>query len=66
MGMSGQHRAPAALYPRGKDPRYTLLGDWVGPRAGLDAETKGKILCRHFSSHMFNITLNKGKKHGKC
>jgi hypothetical protein len=22
MGVSGQHHAPAALYPRGKDPRY--------------------------------------------
>jgi hypothetical protein len=24
MGMSGQHHAPAALYPRGKSPRYPL------------------------------------------
>jgi hypothetical protein len=24
MGVSGQHHAPAALYPRGKDPRYPL------------------------------------------
>jgi hypothetical protein len=23
-GVSGQHHAPAALYPRGKDPRYPL------------------------------------------
>jgi hypothetical protein len=25
MGVSGQHHAPAALYPRGKDPRYIKL-----------------------------------------
>jgi hypothetical protein len=24
MGVSGQHHAPASLYPRGKDPRYPL------------------------------------------
>jgi hypothetical protein len=24
MGVSGQHHAPAELYPRGKDPRYQL------------------------------------------
>jgi hypothetical protein len=24
MGVSGQRYAPAALYPRGKDPRYPL------------------------------------------
>jgi hypothetical protein len=52
MGVSGQHHAPAALYPRGKDPRYPLYrrgtGGWVGPRAGLDTEARGKILypCR--------------------
>jgi hypothetical protein len=46
MGVSGQRHAPAALYPRGKDPRYP--GGWVGPRAGLDIEDGGKILypCR--------------------
>jgi hypothetical protein len=33
MGVSGQHHAPAALYPRGKDPRYPhWIGGWVGLR----------------------------------
>jgi hypothetical protein len=45
MGVSGQHHAPAALYPRGKDPGSHCTGGSVGPRAGLDAEARGKILC---------------------
>jgi hypothetical protein len=45
MGVSGQHHAPAALYPRGKDPRTHCTGGWVCPRAGLDTEDRGKILC---------------------
>jgi hypothetical protein len=45
-GVSGQRHAPAALYLRGKDPQGThWTGGWVGPRAGLDAEARGKILC---------------------
>jgi hypothetical protein len=47
MGVSGQRHAPAALYPRGKDPRGThwIGGGWVGLRAGLDAGVRIKILC---------------------
>jgi hypothetical protein len=46
MRVSGQRHAPAALYPRGKDPSGThCTGGWVGPRAGLDTEARGKILC---------------------
>jgi hypothetical protein len=45
MGVSGQRHAPAALYPRGKDPGTHCTGGWVGPRAGLDTEARGKILC---------------------
>jgi hypothetical protein len=32
MGVSGQHHAPAALYPRGKDPQEKSsapVGDWT-------------------------------------
>jgi hypothetical protein len=29
MRVSGQHHAPAALYPRGKDPRYPLEAGWA-------------------------------------
>jgi hypothetical protein len=42
MGVSGQRHAPAALYPRGKDPGTHCTGGWVGPRAGLDTEVRGK------------------------
>jgi hypothetical protein len=37
MGVSGQRYAPAALYPRGKDPGTNWRGGWVGPRADLNA-----------------------------
>jgi hypothetical protein len=45
MGVSGQRHAPATLYP---GERYYCIGGWVGPRAGLDTEARGKIiyLCR--------------------
>jgi hypothetical protein len=48
MGVSAQRHAPAALYPRGKDPRTHWIGGWLGPRAGLDAGAGRKILyfCR--------------------
>jgi hypothetical protein len=48
MGVSGQRHAPAALYPRGKDPGTHCTGGLVGPRAGLDTEAREKSfrLCR--------------------
>jgi hypothetical protein len=33
MGVSGQHHAPAALYPRGKGPRYPLDRRLGGPQS---------------------------------
>jgi hypothetical protein len=45
MGVSGQRHAPAALLPPGKGTRTHWTGGWVGPRAGLDTEVRGKILC---------------------
>jgi hypothetical protein len=45
MGVSGQRHAPAALYPLGKNPRYPLNRRLGGPRAGLDAGARRKILC---------------------
>jgi hypothetical protein len=45
MGVSGQHHALAVLYPQGKTPGTHCTGGWVGPRAGLYAEARRKILC---------------------
>jgi hypothetical protein len=44
-GVTGQRHAPVALYPLGKDPGTHCTEGWVGPRAGLDTETRGKIHC---------------------
>jgi hypothetical protein len=44
-GVSGQRYAPAALDAGERTPRIHYTGGWVGPRAGLDTEVKGKILC---------------------
>jgi hypothetical protein len=33
MGMSGQRRSSASLYPRGKDPRYPLERRLGGPQS---------------------------------
>jgi hypothetical protein len=45
MGVSGQHHAPAALYPGERTPSIHWTGGWVGLRAGLDAKVRRKILC---------------------
>jgi hypothetical protein len=44
MGVSGQRHAPAALSPGERTPGIHWIGCWVGPRAGLDAEDRGKSL----------------------
>jgi len=41
MGVGGQRHAPAALLPR-KRPGTHIIGDWVGPRAGLDGCGKSR------------------------
>jgi hypothetical protein len=45
MGVSGQRHAPAALYARGKDPRYPLNRKLGEPQSWSDTEARGKILC---------------------
>jgi hypothetical protein len=44
-GVSGQRHAMAALCPGERIPGIHCTGGWVGPRAGLDTEARGKILC---------------------
>jgi hypothetical protein len=43
MEVSGQIYTPAALTPEKKASGIHGIGDWVSPRAGLDAIEKGKI-----------------------
>jgi hypothetical protein len=44
--VSGQRHAPAAPHPRERIPHtHWRGGSWVGPRAGVDTEARGKILC---------------------
>jgi hypothetical protein len=42
-GVGGQHHTAAALYPRGKDPRYPLYRRLGGPQSR--SGHRGKILC---------------------
>jgi hypothetical protein len=49
MGVSGQRHAPATFTP---GERTHCTGGWVGPRAGLDTEARGKILCLYRGSNL--------------
>jgi hypothetical protein len=44
-GVSGQHRTLATLYSGKGSPSNHCVGGWVGLKAGLDTEARGKILC---------------------
>jgi hypothetical protein len=48
MGVCGQRHAPAALYPRGNDPRYPLDRRLGGPQSRSGLRGRRKILwpCR--------------------
>jgi hypothetical protein len=41
-GMSGQHHVPAALCPGERTPGTHCTEGWVGLRAGVDTEGRGK------------------------
>jgi hypothetical protein len=43
--VAGQSHAPAVLCPGERTPGTHCTGGWVGPRACLDSETRGKIPC---------------------
>jgi hypothetical protein len=47
-GMNGQRHAPTGICPEERTPGTHCTEGWVGPRAGLDTELRGKILnlCR--------------------
>jgi hypothetical protein len=42
--VSGQRHARPRFTPRERTPGTHWTGGWVGPRAGMDTETRGKIL----------------------
>jgi hypothetical protein len=44
-GVSGQHHAPAALYPEERTAGTHWIGGWVDLRDGLDTEARGEIHC---------------------
>jgi hypothetical protein len=60
-GVSGHRHAPAALYPRGKDPHCT--GSWVSPIAGLDVEVRGKISCLCHASNLDRPVVQSVARH---
>jgi hypothetical protein len=43
MEVSGHLHAPAALPPMERATGTHWMGDWVGPRAGLDTVSKRKV-----------------------
>jgi hypothetical protein len=45
MGVSGQRDAPAALNPGERIAGTHWTGGWMDLRAGLNTETRGKIIC---------------------
>jgi hypothetical protein len=51
MGVSGQRHVPAALCPGERTHGTHCTGGWVGLRAGLDTEVRGKILCPYRRSN---------------
>jgi hypothetical protein len=49
--VSGQCHAPAALSPQERAPSTHWVGGWVGLRAVLDTEVRGRILCLCWGSN---------------
>jgi hypothetical protein len=60
MGVSGQRQAPAALYPRGKDPRYPLdrrLGG-LQSRSGRRPEEKSSASVGDRNPVVQSVVIN--------
>jgi hypothetical protein len=63
MEVSDQRHGPAALYPRRKDPGTHWTGGWVDPRAGLDTQARGKILCPCRGSNLDRTVVQSVARH---
>jgi hypothetical protein len=63
MGVSCQNLDPTALYPQEKTPDTHWTGDWVGPRACLDTESRGKILCLCRGSNLDCLVVQSVARH---
>jgi hypothetical protein len=63
MGVSGQRHAPAALWPWERTPDTHCTGGWVGPRAGLDTEDRGNILCLCWGSNLNRPVIQSVARH---
>jgi hypothetical protein len=50
-------QAPAALCPGERTPGTHCIGGWVGLRAGLDTEVRGKILCLCRESNLDRLVV---------
>jgi hypothetical protein len=49
--------------PRERTPCTQWTGGWVGPRAGLDSEVRGKILCLCWGSNLDCLVDHSTAKH---
>jgi hypothetical protein len=55
---------PGRALPPGKGPPRThCTGGWVGPRAGLDTEARGKILCLCWVSNLDRLVVQSVARH---
>jgi hypothetical protein len=56
-GVSGQRHATTALYPRERTTGIHCTGGWVGLRASLDTEVRGKTSCLCRGSYLYRPGL---------
>jgi hypothetical protein len=54
---------PAALCPGERTPGIHCTGGWVGPRAGLDTDARGKILCPCRGSNLHRLVVQSAARH---
>jgi hypothetical protein len=57
-GVSGQRHAPAALYPRAKDPQYPLDRRLGGPQSWSGHKGWSLIVCIYFIYLAYNVFNN--------